>query len=132
MRALFATTPVATSPVVPVLPRLAPAVALTLTLLAASLLAPGQAAAAPDCKPLYELYQNCFETGLNSDSAQTCMSMSFHDMERTAVRLNSGAKKKKPGASQAMVELVCSTGCDDATTTQIRASQSEFTEAFCE
>ncbi len=107
---------------------------LALALSTALLLAPGQASAAPgpDCRHLYDLYQNCFETGLNSDSAQTCMSMSFRDMERTAVRLNAGSKKKKPGAAQAMVELVCSTGCDDATSTLVRATQQEFTEAFCD
>lgn len=109
-------------------------IVLLLALALTPLLAPGpaQAAPAPDCKHLYDLYQNCFDTGANSDSALTCMSLSFRDMERTAVRLNAGAKKKKPGAAQAMVELVCSTGCDDATSTLVRASQQEFTEAFCE
>lgn len=125
MRALNANTPVA---------RTLPSLALALALCAAPLLVPSRASAAPgpDCRTLYDLYQTCFETGLNSDSAQTCMSLSFRDMERAAVRLNAGGKKKKPGAAQAMVELVCSTGCDDATSTQVRATQQEFTEAFCD
>ena len=123
MLAPYAKAPFATAPL-----RTALALALWATL------APGPASAAPgpDCKHLYDLYQNCFESGLNSDSAQSCLSISFRDMERTAVRLNAGGKKKKPGATQAMVELVCSTGCDDATTTLVRASQQEFNEAFCE
>lgn len=122
--------PYASSPVAPLLPRLGLALALCSGLLLAP--APADAAPGPDCKHLYDLYQTCFETGLNSDSALTCMSLSFRDMERTAVRLNAGAKKKAPGAAQALVELVCSTGCDDATTTLVRATQQEFTEAFCE
>lgn len=94
--------------------------------------APAPAAATPECKTLYDLYQTCYDTGLGADSSLTCLSVSFGAMERAAVRLNAGAKKKKPGQAQALVELVCSTGCEDATTTLIRATQQEFNEAFCE
>lgn len=100
--------------------------------------APGPSGAQSECRALFDLYRICYETGLNADSDLTCMTATNDLMVRSAQRLLSAGQmgkrrfSKGQGAAQALVEVVCSTGCQDATTTQIRATRQEFTEAFCD
>jgi len=100
--------------------------------------APGTSGPQAECKALFDLYRTCYETGLNADSDLTCLTATNDLMVRSAQRLLSAGQmgkrhfNKGQGAAQALVEVVCSTGCQDATTTQIRATRQEFVEAFCD
>ena len=90
-----------------------------------------------ECKALFDMYLTCYETGINADSSLTCLAACSDRMVRTAQRLIGttapGKKPRKEGAgAQAITELICSTGCEDATTALVRATQQEFTEAFCD
>jgi len=90
-----------------------------------------------ECKVLFDLYLTCYETGINADSSLTCLAACSDRMVRTTQRLSTapapGKKPRKDDAgAQAITELICSTGCEDATTALVRATQQEFTEAFCD
>ena len=102
----------------------APAALLTLALL----LHPGQARAAnPDCPALFELYRACLGQGIQA-SNKACMEASAEAMNRTL----SKTAHKNAQTARALVELVCSTACDDSLAQTPPATRLEFTEAFCD
>ena len=102
----------------------APAALLTLALL----LHPEQARAAnADCPALYDLYRACLGQGIQA-SNKACMEASAEAMNRALAK----AARKNPQTARALVELVCSTACDDSLTQLPPATRQEFTEAFCD
>jgi hypothetical protein len=98
-------------------------------LLLALLSLPGQALAANgDCGILFELYRSCHGNGAKADNSQTCQESSLEAMTRTLAK----TARKSPQSAQALAQLVCGTGCDDAVSRREPATRQEFAEAFCE
>lgn len=112
--------------------RTANIVFISMSLAAALLATPGQAAqpAHPgqtDCQQLMELYRACHRLGLQAGSAQTCEESAGDFV------VHAGMRAGKPSQSaRALAELVCSTGCEDAATSQPPATAKELSEAFCD
>ncbi|MDP2846830.1 MAG: hypothetical protein Q8O35_01410 [Humidesulfovibrio sp.] len=114
-------------------------IALTTLALAAALLPahaqagqPGQnsrpsQSAQADCQQFMELYRACHRLGLQAGSALTCEESAGDFVMRAAARTG-----KPSQAARALAELVCSTGCEDAATSQPLATAQEFSEAFCD
>jgi hypothetical protein len=95
----------------------------------ASVLAPTQARAASlDCPALYELYRSCHAQGREADSGKICLEASRLAMTGALAK----TMRKSPQTAQALVDLVCGTGCDDGLSQLPLATRQEFTEAFCD
>jgi len=104
-----------------------PAAPLILAL--ALVLAPAPAGAASlDCPALYELYRVCHAQGREADSGRICMEASRLAMTGALAK----TMRKSPQTAQALVDLVCGTGCDDGLSQRPLATRQEFTEAFCD
>jgi len=94
---------------------------------------PGAAlAAGGDCAALFELYRSCHDRGVQADSSLACLEASYEAMTRFLARSLPGTGRKNPQAAQVLVELVCSTGCEDAVSLREPATRQEFTQAFCD
>ncbi len=85
-------------------------------------------AASLDCPALYELYRGCHTQGREAYGSRICLEAS-----RTAMTTALGKTlRKSPQTAQALVDLVCGTGCDDGLSQLPLATRQEFTEAFCD
>jgi hypothetical protein len=110
---------------IPTLPCLLLA-ALAAGLVPGPALAAKAAALSADCQMLLELYRDCHRLGAQSDSAQTCEEGAQDFNVRHDPR-----SAKNPQAARALMELVCTTGCEDAAASRPPATPQEFSEAFC-
>jgi len=85
-------------------------------------------AASLDCPALYELYRACHAQGREADSGRICMEASRMAMTSALAK----TLRKSPQTAQALVDLVCGTGCEDGLSQLPLATRQEFTEAFCD